>query len=73
MRNTIKHVGTLTLASGEWDLFDQYPTDRRDYKITSAVHIGLPVSSIAFTTDSAFEQWLTRNMIPVQSALFGSL
>lgn len=69
MRNTIKHVGTLTLPSGDWDLFDQYPTDRRDFKITSAVHVGLPVKSIAFTTDLAFERWLGRNMQPVQQSL----
>lgn len=69
MRNTIKHVGIITTASGQWNLYDQYPTNRRDYKITSAVHIGKPAQSIAFTTDAAFERWLTRTMTPTQQPL----
>jgi len=69
MRNPIKHVGTITLASGEWNLYDQYPTNRRDYKITSAVHIGKPAQSIAFTTDESFARWLIRNKASAQLPL----
>jgi hypothetical protein len=69
MTHTIKHVGTIRTAAGEWNLYDQYPTNRRDYKITSAVHIGAPAQSIAFTTDASFERWLTRNMAPTQLPL----
>lgn len=67
--NTIQHVGTLRLTTGVWELYDQYPTSRRDYKITSAVREESG-ASIAFTTDHAFECWLVRNQQPVQSLLF---
>tara|TARA_R110000822_G_scaffold17335_4_gene58486 strand:- start:989 stop:1201 length:213 start_codon:yes stop_codon:yes gene_type:complete len=69
MTHTIKHVGIIRTPAGEWNLYDQYPTNRRDYKITSAVRIGKPAQSIAFTTDAAFERWLERNMVPVQIGL----
>ena len=71
MKSHIKHVGTISLPCGDFDLFDLYPTDRRDYKITSAVPVGsLTRSGIAFTDNRDFERWLERNMAPVQRALF---
>ena len=73
MKQHIQHVGVLSLPCGDYDLFDYYPTDRRDFKITSAVPVGsLTRSGISFTTDLAFERWLERNMHPVQQELFGS-
>ena len=42
MKQHITHVGILSLPCGDFDLFDYYPTDRRDYKITSAVPVGRP-------------------------------
>jgi hypothetical protein len=68
----ITHVGTLSLTSGDWDLYDYYPTARRDFKITSAVPKGKPTCSIAFTCEASFERWLEHNSAPVQQNLFGS-
>ena len=67
---TIIHVGTIQTPSGAWNLYDQYPTSRRDFKITSAVPVGKPTQGIAFTTDRAFERWLAERMMPVQRRLF---
>jgi len=72
MKQHIKHVGVLSLPCGDYDLFDYYPTDRRDFKITSAVPVGRPTCGISFTCEAAFERWLERNMAPVQLGLFGS-
>jgi hypothetical protein len=70
MKQHITHVGILSLPCGDFDLFDYYPTDRRDYKITSAVPVGRPTCGIAFTDSRDFERWLERNMAPVQLGLF---
>jgi hypothetical protein len=70
MKQHITHVGILSLPCGDFDLFDYYPTDRRDFKITSAVPVGRPTCGISFTSDIAFERWLSRNMQPVQRDLF---
>jgi hypothetical protein len=70
MKQHITHVGILSLPCGDFDLFDYYPTDRRDYKITSAVPVGRPTCGISFTSDISFERWLERNMAPVQLGLF---
>lgn len=67
---TIIHVGTIQTPSGTWNLYDQYPTSRRDFKITSAVPVGKPTQGIAFTNDLAFERWLEQRMAPVQRKLF---
>lgn len=67
---SIIHVGIITTPSGEWNLYDQYPTKRRDFKITSAVPVGKPTQGIAFTSDLAFERWLEQRIVPTQRALF---
>ena len=66
---TVKHVGIITTPLGEWDLYDQYPTNRRDYKITSAVPRGKPTCGVTFASDAAFERWLMLAQQPVQRAL----
>lgn len=70
MSHTIIHVGIITTPDGAWNLYDQYPTSRRDFKITSAVPVGRPTCGIAFTSDPAFERWLEQRMTPVQQRLF---
>lgn len=70
MRATIKHIGILRLASGEWNLYDQYPTRSRTFRITSAVPVGRPTCGVSFLSDEAFDLWLAQNQWPVQQALF---
>lgn len=71
MKQYIKHVGTISLPCGDFDLFDHYFTNSRNYKITSVVPVGsLTRSGESFTDNLAFERWLERNMGPVQRALF---
>jgi hypothetical protein len=71
MKQYIKHVGTISLPCGDFDLFDHYFNNSRNYKITSVVPVGsLTRSGESFTDNRAFERWLERNMAPVQRALF---
>jgi hypothetical protein len=72
MKQHITHVGTISLPTGDFDLYDHYPMrNSREYKITSAVPVGsLTRSGTAFTDNRDFERWLERNMAPVQRELF---
>ena len=72
MKQYIKHVGTISLPCGDFDLFDYYPVrNSRNYKILSVVPVGsLTRSGESFLGNAAFERWLERNMAPVQRALF---
>lgn len=72
MKQYIKHVGTISLPCGDFDLFDHYFTKKsREYKILSVVPVGsLTRSGESFTDNREFERWLERNMAPVQRALF---
>jgi len=72
MKQHIKHVGVLSLPCGDFDLFEHYFNNSRNYKITSVVPVGRPTCGISFTCEAAFERWLERNMTPVQLGLFGS-
>ena len=72
MKQHIKHVGTISLPCGDFDLFDHYFTKKsREYKILSVVPVGsLTRSGESFLSNTKFERWLERNMAPVQQALF---
>jgi hypothetical protein len=71
MKQHIKHVGTISLPCGDFDLFEHYFNNSRNYKITSVVPVGsLTRSGESFLSNAKFERWLERNMAPVQQALF---
>ena len=71
MKQHIKHVGTISLPCGDFELFEHYFNNNRKHTITSVVPVGsLTRSGESFTDNRAFERWLERNMAPVQRALF---
>ena len=74
MKQYIKHVGTISLPCGDFDLFNHYFNNKRNHTITSVVPVGsLTRSGESFLcSNDGFERWLERNMAPVQLGLFGS-
>ena len=72
MKQYIKHVGTISLPCGDFELFEHYFNNNRKHTITSVVPVGsLTRSGESFLcSNDGFERWLERNMAPVQRALF---